>query len=229
MQQQNESVEDRIEDYLDRALAPLVATVPYAKRQELRTEMRVRLMARIEANSALGFEPNAALEKAMKHPDGSPITALEWLERAEQVLMPASTPSVRTASRLALTAFVVNYAVYVGMWVGHMTSNLEPKTAAETILLLGAPLFSGTAIGLLFRARPAGGALRAISLTVVPFFLLVWRTGPDRWGSGQFLHYLPLCAEIAAFEVIVGYTGMRFGEAARESIDFLWQRRAVRA
>jgi len=61
-----EAVMHRVEDYLDRVLAPLTAgaALPYARRQELRRELHQHLDAMIRAYQELGETPETACEKA---------------------------------------------------------------------------------------------------------------------------------------------------------------------
>src|SRR2546427_11434751 len=56
----------RIEDYLDHVCAPLVGLVPYARRQELRAELRGHLEALAASYRELGSAPNLASEQALR-------------------------------------------------------------------------------------------------------------------------------------------------------------------
>src|SRR5688572_4418190 len=56
----------RIEDYLDHVCAPLVGVVPYAKRQELRAELRSHLEALIATHQELGRGPEVAALEALR-------------------------------------------------------------------------------------------------------------------------------------------------------------------
>src|SRR5260370_38948195 len=56
----------RIEDYLDHVSAPLVGLVPYARRQELRAELRGHLEALAASYRELGSAPDTASEQALR-------------------------------------------------------------------------------------------------------------------------------------------------------------------
>src|SRR5437773_12561009 len=56
----------RIEDYLDHVCAPLLGLVPYARRQELRAELRGHLEALVATHEELGSERTAAVVLALR-------------------------------------------------------------------------------------------------------------------------------------------------------------------
>src|SRR5947208_1776604 len=76
----------RIEDYLDHVFAPLLGLVPYARRQELRAELRGHLEALAASYRELGSAPDTASEQALRQ-FGDPRElargcADEWQRRA---------------------------------------------------------------------------------------------------------------------------------------------------
>src|SRR3989442_1490179 len=92
----------RIEDYLDRVCAPLVELVPYARRQELRAELRGHLEALAASYRELGSAPNLASEQALRQ-FGDPRElargcADEWQRRAPGRSPQPVWPAVLVAS-----------------------------------------------------------------------------------------------------------------------------------
>src|SRR5437868_2390555 len=76
----------RIEDYLDHVCAPLVGLVPYARRMELRTELREHLEAFVDTHEELGSSRDVAVLMALRQ-FGPPrelarLWAREWKQGA---------------------------------------------------------------------------------------------------------------------------------------------------
>lgn len=71
-------LEESIEDYLDRVCRPLMDTLPYAARQELRREIAQHLNALVQAYRESGYAPALATEKALDKFGPPPLVAQKW-------------------------------------------------------------------------------------------------------------------------------------------------------
>src|SRR5947209_5168938 len=103
-------LEARIEDFLDRVFARLVAVLPYEERQRRRAEMRAQLDALITAHLELGTPPEPALEYAlMQFQRENAITAQATPALLQTQTGTTQLPSARSATLIALGAFGVPY------------------------------------------------------------------------------------------------------------------------
>jgi hypothetical protein len=158
----------RVEDYLDRVLAPLAESVPYQERQELRTELRDHLGLLVDAYAELGDEdPTAA---ALRQFGEAKAIGRSWLRRWEREHVASPFLAMRTALARFVPAtlrgwFVVR--VLNGMSMSPQTANL---LAFPLVALL--PLFTGIAAGLFSRGRHALGTFMAISSVAAANLLL---------------------------------------------------------
>src|SRR5258708_7636566 len=142
----------RIEDYLDRIYAPMVGRLPYARRQELRNEMRAHVGQLIAAHEELGSEGEEAVTAALRQFGEPALVAGRWLEHlpAEQS-MTAETWSVPTRSGPFGVA-AKRLATSVALWVaiGAMFDrNIAGPVPGALYISLGAslPCLTGYFIG----------------------------------------------------------------------------------
>lgn len=73
-----DTLHTRIEDYLDRACAPLIEVLPYGARMELRQEIGQHLRALVEAYRELGDTHERAFEKAIEKFGSPEMVARQW-------------------------------------------------------------------------------------------------------------------------------------------------------
>lgn len=62
----SDTVHHHVEDYLDRACAPMVDQISYAERSAIREELRAHLCALVEASIELGMEETEAVRSALR-------------------------------------------------------------------------------------------------------------------------------------------------------------------
>jgi hypothetical protein len=98
-----------IEDYLDKVYAPLVKVVPYARRQELRKEIRGHLEALMDGYEELGHSPEAAALAALQQFGDPDVVGRRWAAEHCQRLgkaIPTALVSSVLAAQLAVAVLV---------------------------------------------------------------------------------------------------------------------------
>jgi hypothetical protein len=158
----------RIQDYLDRVLAPLAESVPYHERQELRTELRDHLGLLIDAYAELGDEDPIAA--ALRQFGEAKTLGRSWLRRWEREQVTSPLPAMRTALAFFVPAALLGWfsvRVLNGMSMSPQTAYL---LAFPLVALL--PLFTGFLAGLFSRGRQALGTFLAVSTLAAANLLL---------------------------------------------------------
>lgn len=145
------SEQAQLEDYLDHVLAPLVGTVPYDRRKELRAELTAHLEALVEARTELGETREQAITAALRQFGNPASIGGEWLGEWR----PKSGFPLRTA-RLAMAYFLP--ASLLAWFVITVLSPVQTPPAVFFVLTV-IPTFTGFIVGLLARNRPAAGTL----------------------------------------------------------------------
>jgi len=163
----------RIEDYLDHVFAPLLGLVPYARRQELRAELRSHLEALVATHEERGAARDAAVAMALRQ-FGPPhalgrLWAREWTQRT----VPRRVEPASKAIFVALGSFGLATLLALGMLLTVLLTADHPlpdmvrePTGFSMIYLL--PILAGLAVGLLAPARHALGTFYAQAILIVP-------------------------------------------------------------
>jgi hypothetical protein len=210
------SPDPRIEDYLDHVCAPLVGVVPYARRQELRAELREHLAALAAAQQEMGSEPDAAAVMALRQfgepRDLSRQWAQEWLEGSG----PACIQSPWRAMLVALGCFglamLMGFATcLIGRLPIPMPMSLIIGPVLTTAIATALPLMAGVASGWLAPARQALGAFYALAVLLPSVVLVLYgqiqvSDYPDNymrsgalWAMWPLLGWMPIGCGGAAF------------------------------
>src|SRR6266581_7943431 len=95
----------RIDDYLDHVCAPLVGLVPYARRQELRAELRGHLEALVATHEELGSERTAAVVMALRQFGPPRCLSRQWAREWTHGAAPAGPQPAWPAMLTALGSF----------------------------------------------------------------------------------------------------------------------------
>jgi hypothetical protein len=170
---QTSSPDSRIEDYLDHVCAPLVGLVPYARRQELRAELRGHLEALVATHEELGSERDAAVVLALRQFGPPPHLSRQWAREWTKGAAPTRVEPAWRATLIALACFGVAALAALGL-MGAAMSNLEPYANINPMLLMIGPIgillpaLAGLATGCLAPARHALGTFLALSLLILP-------------------------------------------------------------
>jgi hypothetical protein len=164
--------EPRIEDYLDHVCAPLVGVVPYARRMELRTELREHLVAFVATHEELGSSRDVAILMALRQFGPPRELARLWAREWKQGAAPARLEPAWRAMAVGLGCFglasVLTLTVHMYIAARH-GQDVEILALLEMILVGGVlPLSAGLVTGLLARARHALGSFYAVSALIVP-------------------------------------------------------------
>ena len=166
------SPDPQIEDYLDHVCAPLVGLVPYARRQELRAELRGHLEALVATHEELGSARTAAVVLALRQ-FGPPRClsrqwAREWTHGAApagpQPAWPAMFVALGSFGLASLLALVMLAPLTVGIG-SYRNDGSVPVVALISILL---PLLAGLTTGLLSPVRHALGTFYALAVLMLP-------------------------------------------------------------
>jgi hypothetical protein len=158
LQQSAEDRNARLDDYLDRVVAPLVDDVPLARRRELRAELGAHLDALVDAHLELGSTPEEALAAAIKQFGSPRQVGKYWLRewRRERKTPPDSALHTAAVGLLcflpaSLLAWVANNAATT------LGSNVVGGVLIFNTLLI--PLVAGLITGMLTRTRHGYGAV----------------------------------------------------------------------
>ena len=186
----------RLEDYLDHVCAPLLGLVPYARRQELRAELRGHLEALVATHEELGSERTAAVVLALR-PFGPPHhLSRQWAREWTHGAAPAGPQPAWPAMLTALGSFglaTLLAMVLMTMWLAGNLPFFNNNPALLMVGLLGGllPALAGLSTGLLASARQALGTFYALSLLTLPAAALALHAlaqpgpGADRaWSLG---------------------------------------------
>jgi hypothetical protein len=201
----------RLDDYLDQVYAPLVGVVPYAKRQELRAELRGHLEALVSGYQELEPDPGAAVPAALRQ-FGDPRRLARRLARA---WAPEKSASVWRATLTALALFGPAAGLgLASLFWWDMAEALETGPfpmgglGVECLkVALVSPLIAGLVTGLLAPARAALGTFYALALLIVPSVLL------SRYGRIPQLDYHLQCGTFLAVVQALAWIPLGCGAA----------------
>lgn len=148
-----------IEDHLDHVFAPLVGTVPFERRCELRAELRDRLYALTAEYIAAGCSPEKAAKKAIEGIDSGASPPRQksigkWWSRMLFGDETVPIPTARGAFYTALGWFGAAAALSI------MASPFREPLSIWSVLIY--PLIAGIATGLRSKERPVLGTLYAL-------------------------------------------------------------------
>jgi hypothetical protein len=208
---------------LDRVGAPLVDSVPYARRVELRAELREHLAALAASYRELESEPGVAVEEALRQ-FGDPRDlarryANEWCRGAPRGSSPLLSPELW----VALGCFGLVMPADTLLWSAARLAGYEVgdwfRLASWSILTLGAGLITG----LIGPNRPVQVVLYALAVlnlsTLIPN---VWLTDPAAGGGSVWLQvarkvvgHLFACAAATLTSAPLGCGGAALGRRLR--------------
>jgi hypothetical protein len=164
------STDPRIEDYLDHVCAPLVGVVPYAKRQELRAELRTHLEARAATYEELGKSAEIATLEALRQFGDPRDLARQWAREWAKAPPTGRVEPAWRAMVVALGCFGVATVLALALIVleretrGSLASDVRSSMWFAALYLL--PLLAGLTTGLLAPARHALGTFHALAVIV---------------------------------------------------------------
>src|SRR5437870_479455 len=95
----------RIDDYLDHVYAPLVGVVPYARRQELKAELRAHLETLAASYEELGSTPDGAVVSALRQFGDPSDLSREWTREWHRAVSSAPTEPAWGSMKRALGWF----------------------------------------------------------------------------------------------------------------------------
>jgi hypothetical protein len=174
----------RVEDYLDHVSAPLIGTVPYARRVELRTELREHLEAFVATHEELGSSRDVAVLMALRQFGPPREVGRMWAREWKQGAATARLQPAWRAMGIGLGSFGLASLMAVAMpFMVNPSPTMGPLSGiAWPILLVGIfPLAAGLMTGLLAPARHALGSFFALALLVLTSAAL----GLSGWGDSS--------------------------------------------
>jgi hypothetical protein len=162
-----------LEDYLDRVCAPLVELVPYARRQELRSELRGHLEALVATHEELGSGRDAAVVLALRQFGPPRELARRWACEWARGTAPMQVEPAWRAMLIALGSFGTATLLALAMMaIGVLTADHPlPDVVREPVgfsMIYLLPVLAGLAVGLLAPARHALGTFYAQAILIVP-------------------------------------------------------------
>jgi hypothetical protein len=203
----------RIEDYLDHVSAPLVGLVPYARRRELRAELRVHLEALVATHEELGSVRDAAVVLALRQFGPPRHLSRQWAREWTHGTTPASVQPAWRAMAVALGSFglasLLTFAALAAVSVAggaFLGSGFMPLL----MILVGGvmPLLAGMTTGLLAPARHALGTFLALAILALPSLALALPWQPGDGGA------LADCGMMLALAQLLSWVPIGCGAAA---------------
>jgi len=193
--------EPRIEDYLDHVCAPLVGTVPYERRQELRRELREHLMSIAEDGEFDGLSRAEAIEAALRELGEPSETGRDFLEEFTQAEPDATDREARVwSTKLAfgwLGSFTALDLILVDLQV---RAEQFPEALSTTSLVCAlSPLAAGLLIGLGTPTSPRRGIANAVLLCCLASALYLAIAWPAPQGVAFFVFQLVFWGPVALF------------------------------
>jgi hypothetical protein len=150
--------------------------VPYARRQELRAELRAHLEALIATHEELGSSPEVAVVLALRQFGDPRVISRQW---AREWGRPARLGAAEPAWRALPVAFASFGAVaFLALLIIRLAMGASPagsvSVASSGLVVFGGlmPVMAGLITGLLAPSRHALGAFFALSLLVPVFAAL---------------------------------------------------------
>jgi hypothetical protein len=172
---------EHIEDYLDQIYAPMVGRLPYARRQELRNEMRAHVAQLVAAHAELGSEREEAVSAALRQFGEPSLVAGRWLQQlpAERGFTARNLiDSTRTG---AFGVAAKRLAIGVALWVAFgviFDRNISGTVPVSLYISLGAslPFTIGYTMGRRYAASGPEFAMLAAQTAVIPFWpvFMMW-------------------------------------------------------
>lgn len=167
--------ERRIEDYLDRVCLPMVTTLRYETRRQVRAQLRAEIDALVAAHEELGSSRDEAVELALAQVERSRAEVEPCIETNRH--QTRRKRSFRHSNRLAQRYFG-------GAWLFAMTTifatgqmiNYSVNDWLIRAMFVWLPVAAGTAVGAFAPARPVSSAWNAIKALALPTLLayVVW-------------------------------------------------------
>ncbi len=114
----SDPVSKPVEDYLDHVIAPMVGSVPFDTRQELRRELRAHIAQLIAAHEELGSDNDEATIAALRQFGPPSVVSRKWMQELPFTKPEAwcREPAAASAARTA-SAAAGRLAAALGMWV----------------------------------------------------------------------------------------------------------------
>ena len=174
-----ENFEEKLEEAVEYACAPLIGIVPRAHRLAKQRALREELNTLVAAHSELETNPEQAVDAAIahfhrRHPADLSASSLQASHlqasvQTEGVTQTHSLQTATTANQESRPAMLLSLGLLSSFYLTHLYNGAERVRAllgmSETALyrweLIGVPLFIGLVVGLLMRRRAARGALLA--------------------------------------------------------------------
>lgn len=212
-----------IEDYLDHRLAPLVGTVSYEERQEMRADLRQEIDSIVAAHVELGSAREQAIALALR--SLAPAATETVAQSANRVQTTrTATPVSGTAMPLSLACF--GAAAFASLILIALNSHANGSDVAVMLFLIltAFPVAAGALLGVSRRSAPWKGLVLgelALYLPVTLGFFLVTAgqgTPVPLWGL------LVYTAIYTASSTLFGGFGMLAGGAVRDAIARLRRR-----
>jgi len=195
----------RVEDYLDHLCAPLVGSLPYARRQEIRREAEAHLYTSIEEYRESGLSEERATEAALQA-YGTPYRLAQaildtWYSGAGSGTRPAVYS--RTATLRAFACFSIPTAISAFLVESYVLADIGLERVPWAVLwLLASPLLAGVLTGWLVPVRSARAVVNVMVLLALHGMVAALLMLPRREGFYfvlfQSVYSLPAGA-LAAF------------------------------
>jgi hypothetical protein len=144
--------------------------VPYARRQELRAELRGHLEALVSTHEELGSARDAAVVLALRQFGPPRHLSRQWAHEWTRDIAPVGLRPLWQATRIALASFGAAALLALALmaaFIGSAVGEIGTYTIVGMVALL-LPALAGLSTGLRAPARPAMGAFFALALLTLP-------------------------------------------------------------
>lgn len=215
----DEMTDAHIEDFLDHRCAPLVGTVSYEERQQLRAELLQEIVSIVAAHEELGSTRQQAIALALSSLAAPSIgTVAKQVSKVQQVeAIPAATSS---SVRPALWTFGTAAASSLLLIFANRHSSGDSILVVMSLLLGMFPFVAGSLLGLKRTSRPIREMAVAQLLLYVPITTIFWLlVGSEVHRTQLIFELMPFTAAYTAISTLFGGVGILAGNGLRRMIS----------
>jgi hypothetical protein len=206
-----------VEDFLDHRLAPLVGTVSYEERQQMRADLRQEIESIVAAHEELGSTHDQAVALALRGLT-TPVAAVNNQGVASRTT-DAPAAGRKASLPVALRAFGAAGAASLALAYAFNHSSGDVVPTLFSLILVVFPLLAGIHLGAKNARHPFSGLLKAQLLLYAPITLIFFLMVNSESHSDSIDMRLGLfTAAYTAISTAVGCAGVPLGAWLRRTL-----------
>jgi hypothetical protein len=222
---QDEMTDAHIEDYLDHRFAPLIGSVSYEERQNLRAELRQEIQSLAAAHEELGSTRQQAIALALNSL-AAPQVAMS--SRRASAVSQVEAESVNAPNSLRTALFSFGAASLSTLSVAYLARHTSGDAILPVMamILVVFPFVAGAIVGGKRVGRPLRAMILAQLLLYVPFTLIfAMLVNSEVHNSPVTFELMPYTAAYTAISTLFGGVGIHAGNWLKQSVSRLTGKR----